>query len=123
MICSHETKSKISAGLVLMWEARKKLKQEQNNCEEEWKEYVADVARMGHGDEDEYDWSSCDTTLRDLKKGSRLNHKRRRIKGPRQPMTSTHRIKIANAIRAKWADLVSSLPSYLICVFDLYYIS
>lgn len=101
---SDETKSKISAGIALMWEVKKKLKQAQENCEEEWKENVADAARMGHGDEDEYDWSSYDTILRDLKKAWRSNN-RRKIKDPRQSMTSAHRTKISNAIKAKWADL------------------
>lgn len=107
-----------------MWRARKKRKQEQENCVEEWQEYVADAARMGHGDEDKYDWSSYDTILRDLKNAWRLNRRRRnprKIKDPRLPMTSAHRIKISNAIKAKWANLVCSSSSYLKLIFSLYY--
>ncbi|MCO5585935.1 hypothetical protein L7F22_039870 [Adiantum nelumboides] len=93
VICSKETKSKIKDSMARFWEKRKKLKSIQESCVEEWKEFVANGARIGSVGDTSYNWNSYDTILRELQYAWRLKTKSCSCKDPKAGMTSALRIK------------------------------
>lgn len=101
---SCETKSKISTALALVWVAKRKVKEVQETCVEEWKEFIADAARRGYGGDVVYEWNSYVTIFKELQYAWRVNRKRRKKKDSSSALSSAHRIKISNAIKVKWAD-------------------
>ena len=111
VLCSSETRSKISNSLSLVWDARKKTKQAQETLIEQWRECIADTARRGDGSNEAYEWNSYNLILKELQHIWNLNRKKRKKKESSVGLSVDHRIKISNAIKSKWANIVS--PTYV----------
>lgn len=106
---SPETKVKIRSALLRMWNAKRKIKASQEICVKEWKYMIAEMARCGNDGDVEYQWDSYATIMKELREAWRIayNEERRKARQRKNATiirTSEHRMKIAEAIRAKWAD-------------------
>ena len=71
----------------------------------DWTEVIAESARRGGDDDFEYEWDSYKLILAQLRAERRCQRQRRK-KDPSSGKSSDHRLKISEAIRAKWADPV-----------------
>ena len=116
-LCSVETKAKIREKMVGVWELKKLIKRAQDTMFKEWKELVANAARVGDSDDEEHEWntySKLSTQLRrDVLDATRrakqvvvdrrkANTQARKAVG----VSEAHRKAISDAIRAKWEDPV-----------------
>ena len=77
----------------------------------DWTEAIAESARRGDGDDVEYEWDSYNLILAELR--AERMRQRRRKKDPSSGKSSDHRLKISEAIRAKWADPVRDCRIFL----------
>jgi hypothetical protein len=107
-----ETKVKIRDKLRSRWDTKKKIRGYQETMLKEWKNFVAEEARVGGLGEDEMQWNSYTVIKRQLRVAeaalSRLEKKKsaKAPKPPRPLKSEEHRLKISAAIRAKWEDPV-----------------
>lgn len=107
-----ETKAKIREKMVGFWEGKRIVRETQALCEREWKELIAEAARVGAPGEEEFEWDSYmkikeQYKLEDLKaERQKKVALRATLKSERQrkPVSEAHRKAISDAIRAKWAD-------------------
>ncbi|KAL2621920.1 hypothetical protein R1flu_002125 [Riccia fluitans] len=106
---SDATRFKIREKLREQWDLKKKTRGYQEACLKEWKQYVAEAARVGALGEQEYEWNSYSKLKRKLRDYSRppIDSGTNRPK-QRRARSEEHRLKIAAAIRAKWED-----PEYI----------
>ncbi|MCO5549917.1 hypothetical protein L7F22_003393 [Adiantum nelumboides] len=107
---SKETKLKIKVSMARVWEKREKLKLIQESCVEEWKELVANGARIGFVGDTTHNWNSYDTILRELQYAWRLKTKSCSCKDPKARMTSALRIKVSDEVVAERTDINYRMP-------------
>jgi hypothetical protein len=88
-----------------IWNKRKRQRHRQENCVREWAESIAESARKGSGDDVEHEWDSYDLILQEMR-AARKRHQQQMKKDPSSGKSYDHRLKISEAIRAKWADPV-----------------
>lgn len=107
-----ETKAKIREKMVGFWEGKRIIRETQDLCAREWKELIAEAARVGAPGEEEFEWDSY-MKIKEQYKLEGLKAARQRkaalratLKSERQrkPVSEAHRKAISDAIRAKWAD-------------------
>ncbi|GAB4849975.1 hypothetical protein Ancab_029274 [Ancistrocladus abbreviatus] len=107
--CSKETRTKIGAGVRIGWQRRREKLMLQETCFLEWRNLVAEAARMGLVHEEELQWDSYEILSKQLQQEWSVNvEQRKRMPRPkggkRAPKSLEQRRKIAEAISAKWAD-------------------
>ncbi|KAG2328163.1 hypothetical protein Bca4012_037198 [Brassica carinata] len=109
---NEETRLKIGEGVRMRWARRKEMRKVQETCRFEWQNLLAEAARKGYTDEQEFQWDS----YKILDQQNQLEwlesvEQRKAVRGAksnrRAPKSPEQRRKIAEAIAAKWAD-----PSY-----------
>lgn len=113
---SPKTRLKISNSLSHVWKVKRKLKTIQETCFKEWKEMIAEVARVGDDGDVVYQWNSYMTIMKELRDAWTLSLKearntKRKMPRPRirKPHSLELKAKISEAIKAKWADPVRDL--------------
>jgi hypothetical protein len=57
-LSSAETKAKIREKMVGVWESKKLIKRAQATMFKEWKELVANAARVGDSNDEEHEWNT-----------------------------------------------------------------
>ncbi|KAJ3674039.1 hypothetical protein LUZ60_006031 [Juncus effusus] len=106
---TEETKSKIGQKVRETWKKRSERLKVQERCFFDWKNSIAEVARLGFPGQNEFQWNSYQLMEEELEK-EWLEQKERRKLMPkvhgnkRTPKSTLQKMKIAEAIRAKWAD-------------------
>jgi hypothetical protein len=116
---SEEAKSKIGDGVKEGWRRRRETIKIQEGCHVEWCNVIAEAARVGFYGEEELYWNSYKLLKAELERERIVQGVQRKqsishMKSPNQsarraPQSLEHRKKIAEAIRAKWADPVRPL--------------
>ncbi|KAG0597980.1 hypothetical protein M758_12G035000 [Ceratodon purpureus] len=110
---SKETKAKIRKKMVGFWESKRLIKQAQDFYVCNWKQVIAEAARVGGPEDEEYEWDSYKNIkeqyrLEELQAGRRAREALRATqkveRAKKKPITDSHRKAISDAIRAKWAD-------------------
>ncbi|XP_078177887.1 uncharacterized protein LOC144572240 isoform X7 [Carex rostrata] len=106
---SEDTKSKIAQSVKEGWRRRSEKIMIQQRCQVEWCNMIAKMARVGLYGETELQWDSFELLQEELKRECPQSlHKRisklRKQKNNRGPKSPEQRKRIAEAIRAKWAD-------------------
>ncbi|CAM6109987.1 unnamed protein product [Calypogeia fissa] len=115
--CSEETKVKIRNTLRAKWDSKRRIRGYQETMLKEWKNCVAEAARVGGIGEEEMQWNSYSVLKKQMSEASeaksRADRKERaearqqdkdRVKSKRTVKSEEHRLKISAAIRAKWED-------------------
>lgn len=113
-LCSDETKAKIRKKMTGLWEAKRKLKIAQDNGVKDWKEVVANTARVGGLGEEELEWGTFERiqTKWRLEELAVMREEKERLLEIRKAEARSlgcsvaHRKAISDAIRAKWAEPV-----------------
>lgn len=120
---SKETRTKIGTGVREGWRRRHKRLSVQENCLYEWNNLIAEASRKGNAGEKELQCDSYDTLDKQLMEEWLESVEKRKImrmsKGSRRgPKSPEQRMKISEAISAKWADPVckSSLFYVIGCI-------
>ncbi|XP_078177835.1 uncharacterized protein LOC144572240 isoform X1 [Carex rostrata] len=106
---SDDTKSKIAQGVKAGWRRRSEKIMIQQRCHVDWCNMIAKMARVGFYGETELQWDSYELLQEELKRECPQSlHKRisklRKQNSSRGPKSPEQRKRIAEAIRAKWAD-------------------
>ncbi|KAL6854328.1 hypothetical protein ACP4OV_019231 [Aristida adscensionis] len=106
---NDETRIKISQGVRRGWSLRLQRLMVQDGCFVEWRDMIADAARMGFAGGVAFQWNSYKILTEQLRQEWLENlQKRRSMPRPsgnrRAPKTPEQRRKIAEAIAAKWLD-------------------
>ncbi|KAF3331015.1 Origin recognition complex subunit 2 [Carex littledalei] len=107
--CFDDTKSKIAQGVKEGWRRRSEKNMIQQRCHVEWCNMIAEMTRIGFYGETELQWDSYELLQEELKRECPQSlHKRismlRKQNSSRGPKSPEQRKRIAEAIRAKWAD-------------------
>jgi hypothetical protein len=127
MGCSHvhsfESKEKIRCKLKNVWNRKRMNMFIEKMCIGEWREAIAEAARVGGLDDDELEWDTYKNLKHQIRlqqlaaaKQDRLQLKqemralKKAMRGP--GYTMEHRMKISEAIRAKWEDPVSIVKPF-----------
>ncbi|WZZ65418.1 uncharacterized protein LOC106418665 isoform X1 [Brassica napus] len=106
---NEETRLKIGEGVRMRWARRKEMRKVQETCHFEWQNLLAEAARKGYTDEQEFLWDS----YKIMDQQNQLEwlvsvEQRKAVRGAksnrRAPKSPEQRRKIAEAIAAKWAD-------------------
>ncbi|CAN6997552.1 unnamed protein product [Brassica rapa subsp. trilocularis] len=106
---NEETRLKIGEGVRMRWARRKEMRKVQETCHFEWQNVLAEAARKGYTDEQEFLWDS----YKIMDQQNQLEwlesvEQRKAVRGVksnrRAPKSPEQRRKIAEAIAAKWAD-------------------
>eukprot|EP00850_Spirogloea_muscicola_P005200 SM000023S07656 [mRNA] locus=s23:722947:726349:+ [translate_table: standard] len=112
----EETRDKIKQTMRRVWELKKRAIADKNALLAEWKEHVALAAKIGGAGDEELEWPVSRSSLRGARKGAaweeveQLPEKETPTKAPsgraakRGPRTLEHRLRISEAIKAKWAN-------------------
>ncbi|CAH8344071.1 unnamed protein product [Eruca vesicaria subsp. sativa] len=109
---NEETRLKIGEGVRKRWARLKEMRKVQETCLFEWQNFLAEAAKKGYTDEQEFEWDS----YKIMDQQNQLEwlesvEQRKAVRGAksnrRAPKSPEQRRKIAEAIAAKWAD-----PSY-----------
>lgn len=106
---SKKTKESIRATFRRGWEGRRQRLFLQEACLNDWKESIAEAARRGGDDEDELRWDSYEVLkktmqkkwLQDVAMKVAVEKKLQQISACK---SAEHKLKISEAIKAKWAD-------------------
>lgn len=106
---SKKTKESIHATFRRGWEGRRQRLFLQEACLNDWKESIAEAARRGGDDEDELRWDSYEVLkkimqqkwLQDVAMKVAMEKKLQQISACK---SAEHKLKISEAIKAKWAD-------------------
>lgn len=106
---SKKTKESIRATFRRGWEGRRQRLFLQEACSNDWKESIAEAARRGGDDEDELRWDSYEVLkktmqkkwLQDVAMKVAVEKKLQQISACK---SAEHKLKISEAIKAKWAD-------------------
>lgn len=112
---SDETKEKIRGKLRDRWATKKQVRGYQDMLTKEWKNCVAEAARMGGLGEEELQWNSYTILKKKLRLAAaaqtRLEKKeaKAKLEATRPLKSKEHRLRISAAIRAKWEDPVRSV--------------
>ncbi|WZY96771.1 hypothetical protein YC2023_069100 [Brassica napus] len=106
---NEETRLKIGEGVRMRWARRKERRKVQETCHFEWQNLLAEAARKGHTDEQEFQWDSYkildqQNQLEWLESIEQRKAVRAAKGNRRAPKSPEQRRKIAEAIAAKWAD-------------------
>lgn len=98
---SQETREKLR----IFMKARMQFERRQLTIVQEWKDFIADIAREGFLGEEELQWDSYLTVKAELRRQYFSSNKKRRKseKVPRS-FTMEQRLKISESVRRKWAD-------------------
>ena len=132
-LCSVETKAKIREKMVGVWESKKLIKRAQDTMFKEWKEMVANAARVGDSDDEEHEWNSYSKLSNQLRRDvtfatrrakqvvvdrHKANTQARKAVG----VSEAHRKAISDAIKAKWEDPVwnSKLKTFHLCILRIF---
>ncbi|KAJ1686384.1 hypothetical protein LUZ63_017774 [Rhynchospora breviuscula] len=106
---SEDTKSRIGEGVKEGWRRRREKIMIQEGCHLEWRNIIADAARVGLYGDKELHWDSYELLQEELEREWVQSVQRRRSM-PRQhissraPKSLEQRKRIAEAIRTKWTD-------------------
>eukprot|EP00850_Spirogloea_muscicola_P017652 SM000154S01387 [mRNA] locus=s154:119271:122634:+ [translate_table: standard] len=112
----EETRDKIKQTMRRVWELKKRAIADKNALLAEWKEHVALAAKIGGAGDEDLEWPVSRSSLRGARKGAaqeeveQLPEKETPMKAPsgragkRGPRTLEHRLRISEAIKAKWAN-------------------
>ncbi|KAJ3703450.1 hypothetical protein LUZ61_007155 [Rhynchospora tenuis] len=106
---SEDTKSKIGEGVKQGWRRRREKIMIQEECHVEWRNIIAEAARAGLYGDKELHWDSYELLHKELEREwVQSVQSRRSMPGQhiskRAPKSLEQRKRIAEAIRAKWAD-------------------
>ncbi|KAG2250890.1 hypothetical protein Bca4012_098340 [Brassica carinata] len=106
---NEETRLKIGEGVRMRWARRKERRKVQETCHFEWQNLLAEAARKGFTDEQEFQWDSYkimdqQNQLEWLESIEQRKAVRAAKGNRRAPKSPEQRRKIAEAIAAKWAD-------------------
>lgn len=112
-----KNKESLRAAFRRGWEVRRQRLFLQEACLIDWKESIAGTARKGGDDEDELHWDSYEVlkTIMQQKWLQAVAMKKAMEKESRRISSSKsdeHKLKISEAIKAKWADPVRALVKY-----------
>lgn len=119
--------------MVGFWEGKRIIRETQALCEREWKEVIAETARVGGPGEEEFEWDSY-KKIKEQYRWEVLKAERQKkaalrdsltSERRRKPVSEAHRKAISDAIRAKWADPVWStslklFPKTILCCSALF---
>lgn len=92
-------------GIRNAWKEKKRIKEIQEMCVIEWKGMIAEAARKGEEGEASYEWDSYISIRRCLQSASKPEKKKQEVVR-RGNLSTEHRLKISEAIKAKWSDPV-----------------
>ena len=110
--------------MVGYWEVKRAIKEAQEMCFTEWKETIAEAARVGEPGDEDLEWDSY-KKIKSAYKLEEQRAKRResevlraRLKPERKKkiVSDAHRKAISDAIRAKWTEPVRIVS--LLSLFD-----
>ncbi|KAJ4751302.1 muscle M-line assembly protein [Rhynchospora pubera] len=105
---SEDTRSKIAEGVKEGWRRRREKIIIQEGCHLEWRNIIAEAARIGSCGDKELHWDSYELLQEELEREwvqsvqMRRSMLRQHIK--RAPMSLEQKKRIAEAVRAKWTD-------------------
>ncbi len=120
---SCESKEKIRLKMKIIWDRKRTKASIERMCVRDWQEAVAEAARQGGLGDEEVEWD----TYKNLKQQIRLEQltaakqDRIQLKEERRAMRKAmrgngysleHRMKISEAIRAKWEDPVNIIKPF-----------
>eukprot|EP00850_Spirogloea_muscicola_P006960 SM000034S12714 [mRNA] locus=s34:369024:372384:- [translate_table: standard] len=110
----EETRDKIKQTMRRVWELKKQAIADKNALLAEWKEHLALAAKIGGAGDEELEWPVSRSSLRGARKAQeeveQLPEKETPTKAlsgraaKRGPRTLEHRLRISEAIKAKWAN-------------------
>lgn len=106
---SQETKLKISAGVRMGWEKRRRKLKLQESCHFEWQNLIAESSRKGLFGQEKFSWDSYkifdELLLKEWLQSVELRKNARKVKcDKRAPKSAEQRKRISVAISAKWND-------------------
>lgn len=107
LLCSQETREKLR----IFMKARMQFERRQLTIVQQWKDSIAEIARVGILGDDELQWDSYLVLKAELRRQYFSTKRKKKLKLPRS-LPSEQRLKISESIRAKWADPVSSLADF-----------
>lgn len=100
---SEETREKIR----IYMKGRMEIQRRQLSCVEEWKETIAETARLGDFGDEELQWGSYKILKEELRRehctAMKENQKREKVATART-WTLEQRLKISESVRARWED-------------------
>jgi len=113
--CRAETKVKISEKMKALWELKNVARLVQESFIKDWKEVIAEAARLGGVQDEELQWGSYNAIkqafrkeelalIRDEKMRRKMEQKAAAKAQRHLTCSAEHRQKISDAIRAKWQD-------------------
>ncbi|XP_057841052.2 uncharacterized protein LOC131050798 isoform X2 [Cryptomeria japonica] len=100
---SEETRMKIGKSVRMATIKRHEKQKLQETCLLEWKETIAEAAKLGCNGEDELQWDSYEILAEKIHQDW-LQAVQLRKRGPRPPKSVEQKMKISEAVKAKWAD-------------------
>eukprot|EP00252_Welwitschia_mirabilis_P016068 TRINITY_DN3554_c0_g1_i1.p1 TRINITY_DN3554_c0_g1~~TRINITY_DN3554_c0_g1_i1.p1 ORF type:complete len:615 (-),score=130.47 TRINITY_DN3554_c0_g1_i1:364-2208(-) len=103
---SEESRRRISLSVKKKWAERQKRKMVQETCIFEWKEHIADFARIGIHDDEPLHWNSYEIEKKNLREAWLRSKKAAKAiwNQRRGPKPLEVRKKLSDVIKAKWED-------------------
>ena len=103
LFCSPETREKLRVFMRTRMEHERK----QLTLIQEWKDVIAENARIGNLGDDELQWDSY-TILKEQLRQEHINNKKKKKERVHRSLPLEQRLKISASVRAKWEDPVRS---------------
>ena len=104
-VCRPETLLKMKNGIRNAWKEKRRIRAIQESCVIEWKDMIAEAARKGDEGDTIYEWDSYLSIRRHLRSLSKSEKKKKEVVC-RGALSAEHRLRISEAIKAKWSDPV-----------------